>query len=151
MTAIINDEPVLNDWDAFDSIKDSFGIGEQKILNINEVDECSVVEMMCYKCGPCMVVSDDGIMFCKNCGHEICQYIDNSAEWRSFADDHKSSDPTRCGATINPLLPESSMSTVILKKRWTKKSGGGPKKMVVANLEILGRRSFFYYIYTLRP
>ncbi len=124
MTAEISNNEVLDDWDAFESVIDSFDI-EDPIEKINnDCDECSAVEMMCSKCGPCMVVNDDGIMFCKNCGHEICQYIDNSAEWRSFADDHKSSDPTRCGATINPLLPESSMSTVILKKRWTKKSGG---------------------------
>lgn len=113
-----------SEWDNFNEIISSFNINDDNDdKNVdNASEECSAVEMMCSHCGPCMVVSDDGIMFCKTCGREICQYIDNSAEWRTFAEDHKSSDPTRCGAAINPLLPESSMSTVILKNNWTKKT-----------------------------
>lgn len=117
----------FNAWDDFNSVIDSFNIDE-KNNDDSTTEECSAVEMMCSNCGPCMVVNDDGIMFCQTCGHEICQYIDNSAEWRSFADENKSSDPTRCGATINPLLPESSMSTVILNKKWSGKSGSANDK-----------------------
>jgi transcription initiation factor TFIIB len=37
-----------------------------------------------------------------------------TAEWRYYgADDNKSSDPTRCGMPVNPLLPDSSLGSVI--------------------------------------
>ena len=69
MTAEISNNQVLGDWDAFESVIDSFDIEEpaEKMCDeydeCDECDECSAVEMMCSKCGPCMVVNDDGIMF----------------------------------------------------------------------------------------
>ena len=49
---------------------------------------------------------------CSNCGIIFDKIIDESSETRFYgASDSKSSDPTRCGNPINPLLPKSSMGT----------------------------------------
>jgi transcription initiation factor TFIIIB Brf1 subunit/transcription initiation factor TFIIB len=41
--------------------------------------------------------------------------VDQSAEWRYYgADDNQSSDPTRCGMPINPLLKESSFGCKVI-------------------------------------
>ena len=55
-----------------------------------------------------------GTFECKICGFIKDNPIDHTAEWRYYgADDNKLSDPTRCGMPINPLLPNSSLGTVI--------------------------------------
>lgn len=60
---------------------------------------------------------DDGFPTCTNreCGIMERNVIDYSPEWRFYgADDKNSSDPTRCGNPINPLLVESSFGCKIL-------------------------------------
>ena len=56
-----------------------------------------------------------GSRVCGNCGVIIKkQMIDQEAEWRNLETNNQfSSDPIRC-ATINPLLPNSSLSTKIV-------------------------------------
>ena len=45
-------------------------------------------------------------------------YANESAEWRYYgADDNKSTDPTRCGMPINPLLKSSSLSCRVIPGR----------------------------------
>lgn len=58
--------------------------------------------------------SENGTKVCSNCGVVIDDIIDTSAEWRYYGgEDTNSSDPTRCGNPVNPLLPLSSLATHI--------------------------------------
>ena len=68
----------------------------------------------CPNCHQSDLVLEDGVLMCHVCQLEFGNIIDDTAEWRCYnVDDHHVSDPIRCGATINPLLIESSYSTSI--------------------------------------
>jgi transcription initiation factor TFIIB len=65
----------------------------------------------CDLCGEAVRISEEGFLTCSNtkCGVLYSDSLDQSAEWRYYgAEDSHSSDPTRCGMPINPLLKESS-------------------------------------------
>ena len=71
----------------------------------------------CNLCKNQLFVGDDNFLVCPNkkCGIIYKDNLDQGAEWRYYgADDNSSSDPTRCGMPINPLLRESSYSCKIL-------------------------------------
>jgi transcription initiation factor TFIIB len=72
---------------------------------------------MCERCETILAFSDEGFLTCTNskCGIIYKDIIDQSAEWRYYgADDNQTSDPTRCGMPINPLLEESSYGCKVL-------------------------------------
>lgn len=56
---------------------------------------------------------DDGSNVCCACG-AMQPTVDLSAEWRFYGDDSLSSNPTRCGMPINPLLMESSLGCKVM-------------------------------------
>ena len=63
------------------------------------------------------MIMDDGFPTCtsKDCGILYKDTLDYSPEWRFYgADDKNTTDPTRCGNPINPLLQESSFGCKIL-------------------------------------
>ena len=65
----------------------------------------------CDACNYSLFYSQDRFLTCSNpkCGIIYKDTMDESAEWRYYgADDNNSTDPTRCGIPINPLLKESS-------------------------------------------
>jgi len=71
----------------------------------------------CDCCSEMLLYSDEGFLACTNpkCGIIYKDIIDQGAEWRFYgAYDSKSSDPTRCGMPINPLLKESSFGCKVL-------------------------------------
>ena len=71
----------------------------------------------CERCQFSLAFSDEGFPTCSNtkCGIIYKDILDHSPEWRYYgADDNQSSDPTRCGMPINPLLEESSFGCKIL-------------------------------------
>lgn len=77
---------------------------------IEENREIGVREC-CELCETALAVDEYGFMTCMNkkCGKVYTEDVDQSAEWRYYgADDSSSTDPTRCGMPINPLLKESS-------------------------------------------
>jgi len=97
-----------NLWDIFDS-----EITEKTPL------ECfsSKDKDFCENCKSILCISDEGFSTCSNnkCGIIYKDMVDQSAEWRYYgADDNHSSDPTRCGMPINPLLEESSYGCKVL-------------------------------------
>ncbi|PRQ21659.1 putative transcription factor TFIIB [Rosa chinensis] len=75
--------------------------------------------MYCHECGfQTDVVFDHstGDAVCKNCGLVLeSHYIDETNEWRTFADDNTRDDPNRVGAAANPLLSGGGLSTVMAK------------------------------------
>lgn len=75
-------------------------------------------QVLCKKCN-IELSNINGDVICKECGtlYNNIKLIDESAEWRYYgADDSKGNDPTRCGMPVDPLLPKSSLSTVIRGK-----------------------------------
>lgn len=94
----------------------------------NEVEDKEKIPLECVyrtignreKCELCefgLAFSDEGFLTCTNnrCGIIYKDILDQSPEWRYYgADDNQSSDPTRCGMPINPLLEESSYGCKVL-------------------------------------
>jgi transcription initiation factor TFIIIB Brf1 subunit/transcription initiation factor TFIIB len=71
-------------------------------------------EDICPECHQHGLFNDDGVLICRSCHTEFNEIIDDNAEWRNYSvDDNRSSDPTRCGSIVNPLLVESSYGTSI--------------------------------------
>lgn len=56
---------------------------------------------------------------CKRCGTIIDTPLDQGAEYRWFSADAAAggADPSRCGFPVNPLMPESSLGTMIMSKQ----------------------------------
>ena len=95
-------------WDAFDS--------EIK-TNLECVYRNNGEREFCDSCQSTLFVTDEGYFACTNkkCGIIYTDLIDTNAEWRFYGgDDNQSSDPTRCGMPINPLLKESSFGCKVL-------------------------------------
>jgi transcription initiation factor TFIIB len=71
----------------------------------------------CELCGSSVSYSEEKFLICTNdkCGIIYKDSLDQSAEWRYYGgDDNKSSNPTRCGMPINPLLKESSYGCKVI-------------------------------------
>lgn len=71
----------------------------------------------CDTCKFSLAFSEEGFLTCTNnkCGIIYKDMLDQGAEWRYYgADDNQSSDPTRCGMPINPLLEESSFGCKVI-------------------------------------
>ncbi len=78
--------------------------------NVIETNKCSICEGQLY-------YQENGFLFCSNpqCGKLYKDMIDFGAEWRYYgADDNNTTDPTRCGMPINPLLVESSYGCKVM-------------------------------------
>ena len=74
----------------------------------------------CISCNGVYYINEQGFYECinKKCGIIYKDVLDLGAEWRYYgADDTQSSDPTRCGMPINPLLKESSHGCKIMCSR----------------------------------
>ncbi|KAK4392472.1 Transcription initiation factor IIB-2 [Sesamum angolense] len=55
-----------------------------------------------------------GDTVCSECGLVLeARSIDETSEWRTFADDSGDHDPNRVGGPVNPLLGDAALSTVI--------------------------------------
>jgi len=88
----------------------------------NELDTIERVEIAYDCCNDTnnYKISDD-IILCNICSNIITTIVD-TPEWRYYgSDDTKNGDPTRCGIAVNPLLPESSVGSVI--RGYSNKSG----------------------------
>ena len=71
----------------------------------------------CDTCQSPVSLSDEGFLICTNskCSIIYKDIVDQTAEWRYYGvDDNQTSDPTRCGLPVNPLLMESSFGCKIL-------------------------------------
>lgn len=101
-------------WNLFNEINESY-----KDLNSTSTKIETVVEEKncCFNCKKAdFLITDGEMIICTFCGTENDSIIDYHAEWRYYgSDDNKrSSDPNRCGMPSNSILPDSSLSTIIL-------------------------------------
>jgi transcription initiation factor TFIIB len=97
-------------WSSFDN--------ESKENNVECVYDAEVSNReICDKCNNIVALTAEGYLICvnKDCGMLYKDILDQSAEWRFYgAGDNSSSDPTRCGMPINPLLKESSFGCKVM-------------------------------------
>lgn len=93
------------------------GIDFEKILSGNtEVNNHKLTHnsgIKCISCGNDSIVEDysQGIAVCNKCGQVQDNLLDYNPEWKQFEDEDKAQG--RCGAIINPRLPQSSIGTSI--------------------------------------
>lgn len=97
-------------WDIYD--KDKHVTYDSNLENISM--PCND---LCGKCNSIMQFNEEGFLTCvdNNCAYVVQSNLDYSPEWRYFAADNKpgSSDASRCGNPIDPLLEESSYACKI--------------------------------------
>ena len=106
----ISRDEKTNLWNVFESQVEESKKMECLCQTIKERD-------FCENCDSILEYSDEGFLTCTNdkCGIIYKDSLDQTAEWRYYgADDNQSSDPTRCGMPINPLLEESSFACKVL-------------------------------------
>ena len=126
-------------WNLFNEINESYIKNEfDDILNINEktsvynekkpvenenknVNEKTFVNQKkkCFNCNETdFLIIECEMIVCTFCGTENEFIIDYQAEWRYYGNDDnkRTSDPNRCGVPTNPIIPDTSLSTIILGK-----------------------------------
>ena len=104
-----------NLWDVFDIDKTNIKIENTKIECIyeNKIKESG----LCGLCNNVLILTEEGFPTCTNktCGIIYKNTLDYSPEWRFYgANDKNTTDQTRCGNPINPLLVESSYGCKVL-------------------------------------
>lgn len=91
----------------------------------------------CITCGDSAIDAIECEIVCKMCGTLIDIPLDMGAEYRFFsADAATTMDPSRCSFPVDPLLPESSLSTMI--------RGSG-------RVSVIGRRVRKYHMWNIMP
>ena len=99
-------------WEQFDNETSN----ENKIECVYSKKETNVREN-CDLCGSNLLYTDEGFLTCvkDTCGIIYKDILEFGAEWRFYgSEDNNSSDPTRCGMPINPLLKESSFGCKVI-------------------------------------
>lgn len=92
----------------------------EKILYDSEFNVNSSKDSRIFKndiCPNCQCedrIDTDDLIICRACAQVICRPFDNSAEYRLYSSEDRTSDPTRVGAPHDPRLPEASLGTIIL-------------------------------------
>lgn len=74
----------------------------------------------CKKCTEVVFDHSAGDTVCSECGLVLESHsIDETSEWRTFANESNDNDPVRVGGPTNPLLSDGGLSTVISKPNGT--------------------------------
>jgi transcription initiation factor TFIIIB Brf1 subunit/transcription initiation factor TFIIB len=108
-------------WDIYNEINNSY-LNNEKLEDETEKIEKTEESQLKQKCLNCnkedFLLVDCEMVVCTYCGVENEMIIDYNAEWRYYGtdDNKKSSDPNRCGMPSNRILPDTSLSTIILGK-----------------------------------
>lgn len=93
-------------------IWDTFSEDVKQLKNI----ECiySKNTNQCEVCSNNLIITEEGYMICSNnkCAIIYTDIIDNTAEWKQTSDN--TTDQSRCGMPINPLLEESSYGCKVM-------------------------------------
>lgn len=106
-----NQDTHADKWNIFNNLMSELSINDsnqKSDMSKNNANE------KCLQCGNISIIQEDEKYICTNCGIVSGRIISFGQEWRNYMNDNKSNNPTRCGAPIHPLLPNSSMGTVIL-------------------------------------
>jgi transcription initiation factor TFIIB len=80
-------------------------------------EKTSIKTNVCIECGKDNLLNDGEYITCLSCGVQNGQIIDHNQEWRNYNNEGgNDQDQSRCGMPLNPLLPDCSLTTVILGK-----------------------------------
>ncbi|KAG9133744.1 hypothetical protein Leryth_018448 [Lithospermum erythrorhizon] len=96
-----------------------------------------------------------GDTVCSECGLVLESHsIDETSEWRTFANESGDNDPNRVGGPSNPLLTDGGLSTVISKPngttsdflttslgRWQNRGGGNPDRGLIVAFKTIATMS----------
>ncbi len=100
-------------WKEFDMMMN----GDSELNPLECIYEKKSTTGQCSLCNSLLIVSEDYLLTCTNpgCGVIYTNKLDDTPEWRYYGtDDNNSTDPTRCGMPINPLLKESSFGCKVI-------------------------------------
>lgn len=96
-------------WQALLDFKDN------DCKSIKNSSDSYIDSNLCYECQGYLMISEEKFPVCSDCGLIYDKILDYSAEWRNnLGDDRNTTDLTRCGNPINPLLEESSYGCTVL-------------------------------------
>ncbi len=118
-----NTKKIWKQYDEHESLEDvgkpTSGNISDNITNITNITNIisQINYDLCMKCNESIYLNNEGFYVCGNtkCGLIHKNILDQSAEWRYYgAEDNSSSDPTRCGMPVNPLLEESSYGCKVM-------------------------------------
>lgn len=111
-------------WNQFDTIQEDTKVVQNQGKDSGDKMECvyskkgdTTSRDTCELCQNYLMVDEHGFGVCSNdkCGVIYKDCLDETAEWRYYgANDSGSSDPTRCGMPINPLLEQSSYGCKVM-------------------------------------
>ena len=87
---------------------------EFRDLNEFELESKLFKNNICPNCHCEDRIDTDDLIICRACAQVISRPFDNSAEYRLYSSEDRTSDPTRVGAPHDPRLPEASLGTIIL-------------------------------------
>jgi transcription initiation factor TFIIB len=92
-------------WDTFS--EDVKQLNNIECIYSKNINQCEV-------CSNNLIITEEGIMVCSNnkCAIIYKDIIDNTAEWKQTSDN--TTDQSRCGMPINPLLEESSYGCKVM-------------------------------------
>ncbi|KAM7273252.1 hypothetical protein ACFE04_027916 [Oxalis oulophora] len=100
-----------------------------------------MADLYCRDCNRLTEVVFDhsaGDAICSECGLVLeAHSVDETSEWRSFANESNDNDPNRVGGPTNPLLKDGGLTTVISKSN----GGGGGVDMSFAKWQNRGASS----------
>tara|TARA_B100001093_G_scaffold516376_1_gene595003 strand:- start:2718 stop:3845 length:1128 start_codon:yes stop_codon:yes gene_type:complete len=102
-------------WNQFDN--DIMNKEKLECIYLDKSNKNAINYEICGECKTNLFLSDEGFLTCPNkkCAIIYKNNLDQSPEWRFYgSEDNNSSDPTRCGLPINPLLQESSYSCKVI-------------------------------------
>jgi len=113
----LNDTPEY--MDEFDNLSDDklWDILDNLSNDVSEsnkpIQKSSKYFQFCSQCKSHNLIfaSSRGSYVCGECGMESVEVFDESPEWNNYEDGKH--DSGRCGATINPFFPKSSLGTTI--------------------------------------
>jgi transcription initiation factor TFIIIB Brf1 subunit/transcription initiation factor TFIIB len=110
---------ISNSIDEFDSLSDDKlwdildNFSNDNLKSDKVIEKSSKYFQFCSQCKSQNLIfaSSRGSYVCGECGMESEEIFDESPEWNNYEDSKSNSD--RCGATINPFFPKSSLGTTI--------------------------------------
>jgi hypothetical protein len=83
--------------------------------NIKKVKKKEKEKISCDKCNTDKYLGEDytsGILVCKNCGTVLRNIMDETPEWRSYDNGHRTTNG-RCSGPTNVYMPQASLGTSI--------------------------------------
>lgn len=89
-------------------------LDDSEFLERDSVETKLFINNICPNCQCEDRIDTDDLIICRACAQVICRPFDNSAEYRLYSGEDRTSDPTRVGAPHDPRLPEASLGTIIL-------------------------------------